>query len=245
VDSMLHTMRFPLSTEDTSKQIVLQYDPDQVYAPTAFSSILLVRNIKVNPDDVALELGTGSGIHPVGIAMRGARRVVTVDISETALKTATHNAELNEVRDRIEFRQGSMFDPVQPDEKFSLIVSSPPCLPDPGTTDPTLPGTTMLSGSDGSYHTVLLLDRAPHYLSPGGRVVFTYPSTSNPRKIFGILDRDYNYEIVAEIQTPFYLHFLEMWPYLEKLREQGLCDYFEIAGVPYRTYWLIQAQPKS
>jgi release factor glutamine methyltransferase len=245
MEPTLHTMRVPLDREIVTRQMVLRYDPRTVYEPAAYSSILLLRNLTVKPDDVALDLGTGTGVYSVGIAMRGAKRVVAVDISDDALNTTRCNAELNGVADRLELRQGSMFEPIRANEQFSLIVSNPPCLPDPGDADPTLPGATMMSGSDGSYHATLMLDEAPHFLSAGGRLVFVYPSTSNPHKIFNMLDAGYRYQIQAEIQVPFYLHFLELWPYLHHLRDQGVCDFYEIAGVPYRTYWLIEAQPRS
>ncbi len=247
MDSKWHTMHIPLEAgkgDSAARQLVLEYDPLTVYAPTAYSSVLLVRNVDVRPDDVALDLGTGSGVYSIGIALRGARQVVAVDTHESALETARHNAKLNGVSARIQFRRGSMFDPIGDDEKFSLIVSNPPCLPDPGDIDLVIPGTIMLSGPDGARHGTLLLEQGPSYLSPGGRIVFVYPSTSNPRKIFGLLDQWYEYEILVEIEIPFYLHFLELWDYLETLKAQGISEFHEKAGVPYRTYWLIKARPK-
>lgn len=244
--SKLHTMRIPLGSDDQATPLLLEYDPLAVYAPTAYSSVLLIRNVAVQPDDLALDLGTGSGVYAVGIAMRGARRVVAVDVHESALETAQRNAELNSVAGRIEFRRGSMFEPVGAGEKFSLIVSNPPCLPSPpGDVDLIIPGTIMLSGPDGAHHATILLEQAPAHLLPGGRVVFVYPSTSNPRKIFGLLDQGYEYDIRAEIEIPFYLHFLELWDYLRELKAQGISEFHEKSGVPYRTYWLIEARPKK
>ncbi|MBN1953623.1 MAG: tRNA (adenine(22)-N(1))-methyltransferase TrmK [Anaerolineae bacterium] len=240
----LHNTSIPLTREGQNLTLTLEYDPLQVYAPKAYSSVLLVRNVDVKPDDVALDLGTGTGVYAIGIAMLGARHVVAVDISEQALETARNNAQLNNVAEQIDFRQGSMFDPLQEHERFSLIVSNPPCLPDPGEIDLVIPGTIMLSGSDGTQHATMLLEQGPDYLTPEGRIVFVYPSTSNPRKIFGLLDRYYNYEIIAEIEIPFYLHFLELWTYLEGLKAAGLSDFHEKYRVPYRTYWLFRARPK-
>ena len=242
--SKWHTMHIPLEENDGAPRLVLEYDPLTVYAPTAYSSVLLVRNVDVRPTDVALDLGTGSGVYSIGLAIRGAQ-VVAVDIHENALRTARHNAELNGVSDRIDFRHGSMFEPIGADERFSLIVSNPPCLPDPGHIDLVIPGTIMLSGPDGTHHATILLERGPDHLLPGGRIVFVYPSTSNPRKIFGLLERHYEYRVLAEIEIPFYLHFLELWDYLRDLKAQGVCEFHEKASVPYRTYWLIEARPSK
>lgn len=73
--------------------------------------------------DRALDLGTGCGIQALLIA-RHAASVVATDISVRALAFAELNALLNGVRN-IEFRLGSMFQPVE-GEAFDLIVSNPP-----------------------------------------------------------------------------------------------------------------------
>lgn len=73
--------------------------------------------------DRALDLGTGCGIQALHAA-RHARQVVATDISQRALDIAAFNAGLNLV-DGIEFRLGSLFEPVT-GEAFDLIVSNPP-----------------------------------------------------------------------------------------------------------------------
>jgi len=75
------------------------------------------------PVDSALDLGTGCGIQALH-ASRHAARVVATDISERALELAALNARLNGV-ENIEFRLGSLFDPVA-GERFDHIISNPP-----------------------------------------------------------------------------------------------------------------------
>ena len=76
-----------------------------------------------NPVESALDLGTGCGIQALH-ASRHARRVVATDISERALELAALNARLNDVHN-IEFRLGSLFEPVA-GERFDHIISNPP-----------------------------------------------------------------------------------------------------------------------
>jgi len=70
-----------------------------------------------------LDLGTGCGIQALH-ARRFADEVVATDISRRALDIARFNADLNGV-DGIEFRYGSLFEPVA-GERFDRIVSNPP-----------------------------------------------------------------------------------------------------------------------
>jgi methylase of polypeptide subunit release factors len=70
-----------------------------------------------------LDLGTGCGIQALH-ARRFADHVVATDISSRALDIARANALLNDV-DGIEFRLGSLFEPVA-GERFDRIVSNPP-----------------------------------------------------------------------------------------------------------------------
>jgi methylase of polypeptide subunit release factors len=87
------------------------------------ASLTLSGLILPEPVDRALDLGTGCGIQAMHAA-RHATRVVATDISERALAYAEFNAALNGI-ENIEFRLGSLFDPVA-GERFTSIVSNPP-----------------------------------------------------------------------------------------------------------------------
>ncbi len=77
-----------------------------------------------------LDLGTGCGIQAMH-ARRFADQVVATDISRRALDIARFNAQLNGL-DGIEFRLGSLFEPVA-GERFDRIVSNPPFVITPRT----------------------------------------------------------------------------------------------------------------
>jgi methylase of polypeptide subunit release factors len=87
------------------------------------ASVTLSGLLLPGPVDTALDLGTGCGIQALHLA-RESRRVVATDISPRALDLAELNAALNGI-DRIEFRLGSLFEPVV-GERFDRIVSNPP-----------------------------------------------------------------------------------------------------------------------
>ena len=94
-------------------------------ASTTLSSLLVPAEV-----EVALDLGTGCGIQALHAA-RYARRVIATDISERALALAAFNAELNAVTS-IEFRLGSLFEPVE-GEQFGHVISNPPFVITPRT----------------------------------------------------------------------------------------------------------------
>ena len=112
----------------------------------------------------ALDLGTGCGIQAMHLA-READRVVATDISQRALDFASLNAALNGI-DSIEFRLGSLFDPVA-GERFERIVSNPPFVITPRTAgvpeyeyrDGGLVGDDIVSG---------IIAALPDHLEPGG-----------------------------------------------------------------------------
>ena len=76
-----------------------------------------------------LEIGTGSGCIAVSIAARCPRaQVVAVDCSAAAIAMAEKNASRHNVQDRIDFRLGSTFAPLESEERFDVIVSNPPYI---------------------------------------------------------------------------------------------------------------------
>ncbi len=76
-----------------------------------------------------LDLGTGTGCIPIALLTElSGLSAVAVDISKEALDMARFNAGRHVVFDRFETRQGSWFDPIEPGERFDLIVSNPPYI---------------------------------------------------------------------------------------------------------------------
>ncbi|MBP9715527.1 MAG: methyltransferase [Candidatus Pacebacteria bacterium] len=102
--------------------------PD-VFNPTYTKvSSLLARNIKILPDQVVLEMFCGSGA--VGLsAMKNAQKLVGVDISPQAVICSVENAKRLGYSYKTEFRLGSLWDTVNPNEKFDVILANPPLLP--------------------------------------------------------------------------------------------------------------------
>ncbi|MEM2890220.1 MAG: methyltransferase, partial [Candidatus Hadarchaeum sp.] len=118
------------TTSDSVKIIFYKGDKflvyPEVYEP-AEDTFLIADNLEVKSDERVLELGTGCGLLAILAAKAGAK-VVATDISPIALECARANAVENLVANRIDFRSGDLFDPVD-GELFDAVIFNPPYLP--------------------------------------------------------------------------------------------------------------------
>lgn len=72
-----------------------------------------------------LDIGTGTGCIPISLAKNLPNATITaIDISSEALKIATQNAEINDVK--IDFIEHDILSINQLSEKFDIIISNPP-----------------------------------------------------------------------------------------------------------------------
>lgn len=125
-----------------------------------------------------LDIGTGSGALAVAFAKNLPNAEVTaVDISAPALAVAKRNAAKHQVADRIEFLKSDLFSAVEPEKKFTLIVSNPPYVSrseydalDPSVKDYE-PKSALLSGETGTEVAERILRAAPGYLEEGGLIL--------------------------------------------------------------------------
>ena len=102
--------------------------PNDYVMGFADSSRQLSRLTVRRPVDLALDLGTGCGVHAI-LAARHAKRVIATDVNTRALGFTRFNAALNGVTN-VECRDGAWFEPVEGLE-FDLIVSNPPFVISP------------------------------------------------------------------------------------------------------------------
>ncbi len=122
------------------------------------------------------DLGTGSGVLALGIADVFPQSTIhAVDFSLQALAIAQRNAKNLGLSDRINFAQGSWWQPLSHLKgQFSGMISNPPYIPT--TTVATLqpevvdhePHLALDGGNDGLDCIRHLIDISPQYLQPGG-----------------------------------------------------------------------------
>ena len=157
-----------------TRPITVATAPD-VFYPTSTTVLLLraARRVLSPPPLSVLDLGCGCGIVGVVLAtwLPQGVRVCASDLSASAVRLARANAERNGVQ--LDCRAGSLFEPWA-GERFDLIVDDVAGVAEPlarasGWYPAAVPSD---AGEDGTRWILEVLDRAPDFLNPGGRLVF-------------------------------------------------------------------------
>jgi release factor glutamine methyltransferase len=143
-----------------------------------------------------LEIGTGTGCIStcVAAALRGQRRgteptdppvlpieiqIIATDLVPVALDLARTNAAAHGATDAIEFRAGSIYEPLTAAEQgiFHVLVSNPPYVRDDEWQEMNAnvrdhePRTALAGGAAGMDVLAPLIANAHTWLAPGGRLV--------------------------------------------------------------------------
>lgn len=127
------------------------------------------------------DIGTGTGCIAVSLATEiKDARIVATDLVPEALELARRNAQRYAVDDRIEFRAGSLLQPLRegpPGRRFDMICSNPPYISDPEWADVQRnvkeyePQSALRGGTDGLDFIRPLIVEARSLLADEGQLV--------------------------------------------------------------------------
>ena len=100
-----------------------------VFSPVRSEYINLVLKAPL-PDAIkqsstAFDIGTGTGVLAVVLALRGIQKIVATDLNDRAIACANENIDHLGLHSQIEIRKANLF----PEAKAALIVCNPPWLP--------------------------------------------------------------------------------------------------------------------
>lgn len=175
---------------------------EHVYEP-AEDTFLLAERLEVTEGDMVLDVGTGCGVLAV-LAAKKAKRVVAVDVNPYAIGCASNNAQTNDVKDLIEFRQGDLFQPIKQNENFNLILFNSPYLPSEPDEEKSWIGKAWAGGPDGRTVIDRFLVDVPNFLADGGKIQLVQSSLSNVEKTIQMFnERNLQATVTAQVKFAF------------------------------------------
>lgn len=150
--------------------------------PRPDSEVLVERALsfaKTSPVRRILDLGTGTGCLLLAILKElPEARGVGVDLNPGAVDVSRENAAKLGLSDRAEFIQGDWFAPLDEGERFDMIISNPPYIPEKDVEslakevrnhDPIL---ALSPGPEGLEAYKIIFSRLKNHLNPGGLALF-------------------------------------------------------------------------
>jgi protein-L-isoaspartate O-methyltransferase len=175
----------------------------EVFSPSS-TSVVLAQAMTIEPGEIVIDVGCGSGVLGFAAARLGASRVYGTDIVPDAVRLAEVNARKLGLADVMEFRVGNLLEPVQ-DVRADVILGDVSGVPDP-VAEVTwwFPGGRG-GGPTGAELPVAMLESVGNALKPGGRMYLPTGTIqaeqtvlAAARRIFG----EHNIELIAEREFP-------------------------------------------
>ena len=179
---------------------------ERVLIPRPETELIIDELLRLNPrtGGTVIDVGTGSGAIALALASEANfSQVIATDISLDALAVARHNASslANVVRTSIEFRHGSLLEPVL-NVRAAAIVSNPPYIAFdeefslPASVRDWEPRLALFSDEQGMAATAEIIRDAAHVLEPGGALVLEVDSR-RASQVAKLLTQDPRYEGIA------------------------------------------------
>jgi len=148
-----------------------------------------------------LDIGTGSGAIALALASElTSAVVVATDISEGAVAQAKKNASALHLEERIDFRQGDWFEPVE--GVFDIIISNPPYIAEeeykrlPDGVRKYEPSIALLAGKKGTEFHEKLIHQAIDFLKKKGWLLLEI-GAKQENAIRGLMDASGCYENIT------------------------------------------------
>ncbi|MGD2061804.1 MAG: 50S ribosomal protein L11 methyltransferase [Acidimicrobiia bacterium] len=155
------------------------------FRPSTISS-LLAEAMDFEPGSTVVDVGTGSGILSIIAAKLGAGKVYGVDAAEETVEIATANAEAHGVADRVQFAQGDMFEPLDPQLEADVVIGDVSGIPDQIANASGWFPSGLAGGPTGAELPMRMIEESKRLLRKGGRLFLPTGSLQDENSI---LDR--------------------------------------------------------
>ena len=121
-----HQIEESESSQSETEKILIRLDPGMAFGtghhPTTRLSLHLLSSLSFKGREMVADIGTGSGILSILAVKMGAKKVIALDIDETALNVAEHNFVVNGIKDHVDLRQSEGLANIT--GKFHLIIAN-------------------------------------------------------------------------------------------------------------------------
>ncbi len=147
----------------------------------------------ITPEDVVLDMGTGTGALAI-LAAQTARRVVATDVREESFQCALENVARNQLSGKVDVKKGDLFLPLAVSEKFSLILFNAPFMD--GAQKIPLDYAWFDPG-----HKVLdsFMNQVSNFLTPDGRILLAFSTATSMSLFSSILAKScFNWALVEK-----------------------------------------------
>lgn len=170
-----------------------------VFSPKACGENgFFVDQIPINPGDVVLEIGSGTGFFPVFAVLKGATKVIATDINPDAVDNIAENAKLHQMEWKIEAMQSDIFNELSNHFKFDVIYWNIPFTP---TSEQELTILDLAVFDPENKYLERYLSQGAKFLKPNGRLFLGYSSThGNISKMKEIAEK-YQWTVKLLVQT--------------------------------------------
>lgn len=198
---------------------------DRVFAPT-HTSREVAEGIDIRPGETVFDVGCGSGVLSFVAARLGAGRVVGTDVNEEAVVWAGRNAERLGLADVVDFRPGSLFEPLG-DARADVVIGDVSGIPDEfaALTD-WFPG-GFSGGPTGAEIPVAMLETAGVHLRPGGRMYLPTASIQDEETVLDVARRMFGERVGKLRERLFPLPtMIAEHPIVRRLMDSGVVTFF-------------------
>lgn len=145
-----------------------------------------------NEGSAILEIGTGTGIIAIMLALAGVNQIVATDVVPAAVENAKANIDRHSLSDAISVREGHLFSALKPHEQFDYIFWAHPFN---NATAPIL-DPLLATGLDHNYNNLReYIANARRHLNKGGKLLLGTGDSADIKTMQEIAIEN-NYEMI-------------------------------------------------
>lgn len=153
----------------------------------------------------------------------GAKRVYALDLHKEACELTRRNAEKNGVGERVDCREGDLFDSLKGLTADTIIDDVSGVADALARRSGWFPEPVPTGGPDGADSTVRMFQSARRHLTPNGRLIFPVISLANEQRILDAARQAFNeVRLVLEKRLPLPASISPETPPLSDLVSEGI-----------------------